>query len=95
MGASPCGALDMAGNVWEYVGDRIYVDEPLATLAPFLDKLNQRFWWIFNYEYIFVMRGGSFAPNKDGLRTSVRIFRGGGLFSSSNDFGFRCAISPE
>ncbi|MCO5170356.1 MAG: bifunctional serine/threonine-protein kinase/formylglycine-generating enzyme family protein [Planctomycetes bacterium] len=83
-GASPSGALDMAGSVWEWCGDESY--------APYDDKFKQAdpdFGPRFR-----VIRGGSFTdfyPNSfsttirnRALPTEARV-----------DIGFRCVRVPE
>jgi formylglycine-generating enzyme required for sulfatase activity len=76
-GASPYGALDMAGNVYEWVGDwyDIYPGSP---------HKNAAFGTIFK-----VIRGGSFDGGQDLYKTTYRgIMRPG---SRSLWVGFRCA----
>ena len=82
LGASPYGALDMAGNAWEWVFDVFdggyYQASPLESpRGPATGKIR-------------VMRGGSFVNLVDALRTTVRI----GLTStkSLDTLGFRCAM---
>jgi formylglycine-generating enzyme required for sulfatase activity len=80
-GVSPYGALDMAGNVWEWVADR-YDDEAAFELdARAHPRANRR-----------VVRGGSccsyFVPpraaNRNAWDASYR----------DQDLGFRCAANP-
>jgi formylglycine-generating enzyme required for sulfatase activity len=76
-GASPYGALDMAGNVWEWVQDR-YVPAWDQAEAGAAGRLR-------------VLRGGGWG--KDGLgslRTTSRLRLEGGLATPGT--GFRCAM---
>ena len=82
-GASPYGALDMAGNVYEWVADWYTsgyeaVSEAENPTGPESGTYK-------------VLRGGSFGNNWFYLRTSYRSF--GSAFPSyyGNNIGFRCA----
>jgi len=83
-GASPYGALDMAGNVREWVADwydgSYYVHSPVNNPeGP--DSGDFR-----------VMRGGSWYPDWSGVRAAGRSSRDPGNTASGT--GFRCAGSP-
>jgi formylglycine-generating enzyme required for sulfatase activity len=79
--ASPIGALDMAGNVWEWVADWFKADYYAQNVndnpkGP--EKADQR-----------VIRGGSFTNAPYDLRVTKRIKEDAGR--SNRDVGFRCA----
>ncbi len=76
------GALDMSGNVWEWVS---------SWLAHYpYDPADGREEWDDLGGYMYrVLRGGSKHSNADSLRAAKRTGAGSG--SSWNDVGFRCA----
>jgi serine/threonine-protein kinase len=82
-GASPYGALDMAGNVWEWVADlyglnyysRSQNKNPIGSTVG-TDR---------------VLRGGSWDVDEKGLRVSNRIGYNPGI--ASHIIGFRCLSS--
>lgn len=81
-GASPYGALDMAGNVWEWTLDGYDIDYYLLSGLenPISESpINRR-----------VLRGGNWNSNADGIRATNRFW----AFPGRNDTdGFRCAKS--
>jgi formylglycine-generating enzyme required for sulfatase activity len=84
-GASPYGALDVAGNVWEWVqdwyGETYYADSPSNN--PDGPSSGQ-------YR---VLRGGSWNYNWwDTIRVAYRYFSDPDY--RDFDFGFRCGVSP-
>jgi formylglycine-generating enzyme required for sulfatase activity len=84
-GASPYGALDMAGNVWEWVND--WYDAGYYSVSPGSNPPGPA-----TGRY-YVLRGGSWNNDKYELRT---LYRGAGWpnYGNYNSFGFRCAVSP-
>jgi hypothetical protein len=83
-GASPSGALDMAGNLWEYVYD-FYQPEVQPETASNLVNLEG--------SENRVARGGSFDSDLVDARTGNRI--GVEPQISRMDFGFRCVESAR
>jgi formylglycine-generating enzyme required for sulfatase activity len=85
-GASWCGALDMAGNVWEWCQDRY--DEKYYASSPAEDPLGPD-----TEDDRRVLRGGSWHnDDPDDFRCA---FRGGNAHWLQNVHnGFRCSITP-
>jgi len=83
-GASPYGALDMAGNLWEWVADRY--DQSYYSQSPSSNPTGP------NSGKYHVLRGGSWVDLGVGVRSSRR-------FGNANEgmigyiFGFRCVLS--
>jgi eukaryotic-like serine/threonine-protein kinase len=84
-GASPYGALDMGGNVWEWVAD--WYDEDYYLSSPFSNPRGP----ILGFSR--TLRGGSFGDVEGYLSTSVRL-RYAPSFSL-NYVGFRCVRSSQ
>jgi len=78
-GASVYGALDMAGNVWEWVADWA-----MAYPGGYIDSDAG--------EKYRVARGGSWGRNGKEARSANRVW--GTLDKWGPDLGFRCALSP-
>ena len=81
-GASPYGALDMAGNEWEWVSDgydaEYYSVSPYAD-PPGGDSVNEK-----------IIRGGSWTAGEHAVRAANRFW----AFPGRNDTdGFRCAVN--
>ncbi len=83
-GASPYGALDMAGNVWELVAD--WYDENTYTTAPRENPIGP------GTGSTRVLRGGSWKYSADDVRAALRCRDSPG--SRGGFVGFRCARSP-
>ena len=82
-GASVYGALDMAGNVREWVND--WYSETYDSSSPSSNPEGPS-----SGQYR-VLRGGSWISGDDVVRSSVRY--GNGSTDSDDDIGFRCAMS--
>jgi formylglycine-generating enzyme required for sulfatase activity len=83
-GASPYGALDMAGNVWEWTADwyakDYYASGPEKNPGGPLSGSRR------------AVRGGCWSDRAAYLRTAQRTYDAPGLVRS--DLGFRCAMTP-
>jgi len=78
-GASPYGAQDMAGNVWEWVSDT-HKD---STWLYILGTQGER----------GIIRGGAYSYSPKQARTSHQAFEA--LNSTCNDVGFRCVMDAQ
>ena len=84
-GASPYGALDMAGNVWEWVKD--WYDEGYYARSPAQDPKGP------DSGRKRVARGGSWDDGGGGIRVANRHREDPG--ASARDLGFRCASTTR
>jgi len=84
-GASPYGALDMAGNVWEWVAD--WYSEDYYALSPDENPTGPS----FGTER--TQRGGAWIDNESWVRTTVR--HSTPPWARFDDLGFRCAVPAE
>ncbi len=85
-GASPYGALDMAGNVWEWVSD--WYSSTYYSISPYLNPLGP------STGTSKVLRGGSFGYYGGYLGTAVRSYGGAYPSTRHDSIGFRCAAPP-
>jgi formylglycine-generating enzyme required for sulfatase activity len=83
-GASPYGALDMAGNAWEWVAD--WYDGDYYQNSPYENPLGP------SSGGVRVRRGGSWGSYVNSIRPAWRSWFS--PFSSDFIIGFRCALSP-
>jgi eukaryotic-like serine/threonine-protein kinase len=95
-GASPYGALDMGGNVWEWVHDAFLEVDPLTTTVTNYYAISPR----ENPQGVDpsltdyrVVRGGSWSTLFGFGRGAYRLWYG--LDDAYNDIGFRCAVSES
>jgi len=84
-GASPYGALDMSGNVWEWVGDW-YQSDYYSALPPWVNPQGP------TSGTNKVLRGGSWDYGSTYVRAADRDYND--PTGRENNFGFRCAVSP-
>jgi formylglycine-generating enzyme required for sulfatase activity len=85
-GVSPYGALDMSGNVWEWVND--WYDGSYYSYSPYENPQGPPDGWDK------VLRGGSWYHPWTIVRAAFRDFRAPPGHQGSDDIGFRCAVSP-
>jgi formylglycine-generating enzyme required for sulfatase activity len=83
-GASPYGALDMSGNVWEWVSD--WYQSDYYTTSPYGNPQGP------TSGTTKVLRGGSWDSFRYCVRTSFRS--SSDAESRVMDVGFRCALRP-
>jgi eukaryotic-like serine/threonine-protein kinase len=82
-GASPYGALDMAGNVWEWVND--WFQEYYYSDAPADNPLGPK------YGDGRVFRGGSWNHSSLDIRSSIRMWSK--PYDAVDNVGFRCSLT--
>ena len=85
VGASPYGALDMAGNVWEWVND--WYDGSYYSSSP---DSNPQGPAAGTYR---VLRGGGWTATGGSLRAASRYYYRSPTYQISG-IGFRCAAAP-
>lgn len=84
-GASPFGALDMAGNVWEWVAD--WYDADYYHQSPYANPQGP----LVGEER--AQRGGAWYDNQSWVRTTVR--HATPPWVRCDDLGFRCAVAAD
>jgi formylglycine-generating enzyme required for sulfatase activity len=82
-GASPYGALNMGGNVWEWCSD--WYDGDYYEISPFRNPKGPE------TGRVHAVRGGSWDSRPDVLSASCRSWGHRGY--RDGDFGFRCAMN--
>jgi formylglycine-generating enzyme required for sulfatase activity len=82
-GQSPYGAMDMSGNVWEWVNDWFEAD--YYRVSPYSNPQGPA------TGLYKLQRGGSMVSDWDGVRVATRVVGGPG--DSGYGTGFRCAAS--
>lgn len=80
LGASPCGALDMAGNVWEWTS---------TAYKPYLYRAEGGREGMSDNDLV-VLRGGAYWSPKERCRVAARIRS----WLNDRTYGFRVAVSP-
>ena len=83
-GASPYGAMDMSGNVWEWVND--WYQSDYYSVSPYKNPPGP------SSGTFKVFHGGCWVDFSERVRTAARY--DSDPDTSDSDVGFRCAVSP-